>query len=86
LSGAPAEGPAFFTQFGWKPLEVRSTLKTARRLGRLSLWMRFLSLLPEPKGPPGSRPWSGICLLGKDSRPQSTLPSSGEPRQSGEVS
>jgi methyltransferase (TIGR00027 family) len=66
LKFAPAEGPAFFAQFGWKPIDVRSTLKTARRIRRLSLWMSLLSLLPEPKGPPGSRPWSGICLLGND--------------------
>jgi methyltransferase (TIGR00027 family) len=66
LKFAPAEGPAFFTRFGWKPIDVRSTLKAARRLGRLSLWMRMMSFLPEPKGPPGSRPWSGICLLAKD--------------------
>jgi methyltransferase (TIGR00027 family) len=66
LQFAPPEGVAFFTRFGWKPLEVRSTLKTAGRLRRLALWMWLISLLPEPKGPPGSRPWSGICLLGKD--------------------
>src|SRR5262249_34226958 len=53
LKFAPAEGVAFFEPFGWKPLDVRSTLKTARRLGRLSLGMWFLALMPEPKGPPG---------------------------------
>jgi methyltransferase (TIGR00027 family) len=66
LKFAPAEGPAFFTPFGWKPIDVRSMLKTAARLKRLSLWMWLMSLLPESKGPPGSRPWSGICLLGRD--------------------
>jgi methyltransferase (TIGR00027 family) len=66
LKFAPEEGPAFFMRFGWKPIDVRSMLKTAARLKRLSLWMWLLSLLPESKGPAGSRPWSGICLLAKD--------------------
>src|SRR5262249_36797818 len=66
LKFAPAEGPAVFTRFGWKPIDVRSLLKTAGRLKRLSLGMWLMSLLPEPKGPAGSRPWSGICLLGND--------------------
>ena len=61
----PEEGPDFFTRFGWKPAEVRSMLKTAARLKRLSLCMRLLALLPESKGRQGSRPWSGICLLAK---------------------
>jgi methyltransferase (TIGR00027 family) len=62
---APTEGPGFFQPFGWQPLEVHSMLKTAARLRRLSLWMRFLALLPESNGVQGKRPWSGICLLGK---------------------
>jgi methyltransferase (TIGR00027 family) len=66
LKFGPEEGPPFFTRFGWKPIDVRSMLKTAARLKRLSLWMWLLSLLPESKGSQGSSPWSGICLLGKD--------------------
>jgi methyltransferase (TIGR00027 family) len=65
LRFGPAEGPAFFTPHGWSPIEVRSMLKTAARLKRLSLWMRLLALLPESSGSQGSRPWSGICLLAK---------------------
>jgi methyltransferase (TIGR00027 family) len=61
----PEEGPDFFTPFGWKPAEVRSMLKTAARLKRLSWFMRLMALLPESKGRQGSRPWSGICLLAK---------------------
>jgi methyltransferase (TIGR00027 family) len=61
----PAEGPDFFTPFGWKPIDVRGMLKTAARLKRLKLWMRLLALLPESKGKQGKRPWSGICLLAK---------------------
>lgn len=66
LQFAPSEGPLFFLPCGWKPLEVRSLLKTAARLGRLSLWMRLLALLPESKGEQGSRPWSGICLFTRE--------------------
>jgi methyltransferase (TIGR00027 family) len=65
LKFGPAEGPGFFEPFGWKPLEVRSILKTAARLGRLSFGLRLAALLPESKGRQGSRPWSGICLLAK---------------------
>jgi methyltransferase (TIGR00027 family) len=62
---APPEGPAFFTPHGWQPLEVRSLLKTAARLRRLPPFLRLMSLLPESNGPQGSRPWSGVCLLGR---------------------
>jgi methyltransferase (TIGR00027 family) len=65
LKFAPGEGPLFFTRHGWKPIDVRSILKTAARLGRLSLWMRLLALLPDSSGRQGSRPWGGIGLLGR---------------------
>jgi methyltransferase (TIGR00027 family) len=60
---APEEGPEFFSAHGWSPTDVRSMLKTAAGLKRLSLWMRFLSRLPESKDKQGSRPWSAVCLL-----------------------
>ena len=66
LKFGPKEGPLFFIPHGWKPLDVRSIIKAAARIRRLSLWMRFLSLFPESSGEQGSRPWSGICLLGKN--------------------
>jgi len=65
LKFGPAEGPGFFEPYGWKPLEVRSILKTAAQLRRLSFGLRLAALLPESKGRQGSRPWSGICLLQK---------------------
>jgi len=65
LKFGPAEGPGFFTPFGWKPRDARSMLTTAARLRRLPWWMRLLAMLPEPKPPYGSRPWGGICLVGK---------------------
>jgi methyltransferase (TIGR00027 family) len=60
---APPEGPPFFESCGWKPIEVRSMLKTAAKLGRLPLAMRMLAMLPESSGAQGSRPWSAVCLL-----------------------
>jgi methyltransferase (TIGR00027 family) len=66
LKFGPPEGPEFFTAHRWRPIDVRSMLKTAARLKRLSFWMRLLSLLPESTGKQGSRPWSGICLLAKN--------------------
>jgi len=65
LKFGPEEGPGFFTRFGWTPIDVRTMLKTAARLKRLSAWMRLLALLPESKGRQGRRPWAGICLLAK---------------------
>ena len=67
---APEEGPGFFTKYGWHVVDVRSTLKTAARLKRLTLWMRLFSLLPESRSTQGSRPWSGICLLRNQSAAQ----------------
>ena len=66
LQFAPAEGPGFFVNHGWQVLDVRSMLKTAATLGRLSLVMRLLALLPESSGEQGSTPWAGVCLFGRE--------------------
>lgn len=68
----PAEGPEFFVPFGWKPVDVRSMLKTAAKLKRLSLFMRLMALLPESKGRQGSSPWSGVCLMARSDQRQSS--------------
>ena len=62
---APPEGPPFFESCGWKPIEVRSILKTAAKLGRLPMLLRMLALLPESAGAQGSRPWAAVCLLSR---------------------
>lgn len=59
----PEEGPGFFTPHGWRPIDVRSMLKTAARLGRLPRLLRLVALLPESQGAQGSRPWSATCLM-----------------------
>jgi methyltransferase (TIGR00027 family) len=63
---APEEGPSFFARFGWKAVEVRSLLKTAAKLNRLSFVLRLFSLLPENDKSRRDRPWSGVCLLAND--------------------
>jgi O-methyltransferase involved in polyketide biosynthesis len=65
LKFGPEEGPDFFVPHGWKPIDVRSPLKTAARFKRLSFGMSLLSLLPQSNSRQGTRPWSGICLLAK---------------------
>jgi len=67
---APAEGPAFFERCGWKVLGVRSLLKTAASLKRLSIFLRMMAMLPEHPQSLGSRPWAGVCLLGRDAGAQ----------------
>ena len=61
----PPEGPPFFEPYGWKPLEVRSMLKTAGKLQRLPLMLRMFAMLPDSSGAQGSQPWAGVCLLGR---------------------
>ncbi len=65
LKFAPPEGPAFFTRYGWRPVAVRSPFKEAARANRLPFLLRLFAILPESSGPQGNRPWSGICLLEK---------------------
>jgi methyltransferase (TIGR00027 family) len=65
LKFGPPEGPAFFEPFGWKPIEVRSLIKAAARLKRLSLFMRVMAMFPESNEKQGKQPWSAICLFAK---------------------
>lgn len=62
---APPEGPSFFIPYGWNAVDVRSLLKTAARLNRLSLLFRIAALFPETEKSRRDRPWSGMCLLKK---------------------
>jgi methyltransferase (TIGR00027 family) len=61
----PPEGPPFFERCAWTPVEVKSLLKTARKLDRLPIVFRMLSLLPESSRAQGTRPWAGVCLLAR---------------------
>jgi methyltransferase (TIGR00027 family) len=59
----PESGPEFFAPYGWTPVEVNPTLKTAAKLKRLSFFFRLIALLPQAPKPKGKRPWSAVCLL-----------------------
>lgn len=65
LRFGPAEGIDFFRPHGWRPLEVRSSLKEGARLRRLAWWMKPFAWLPEPKQPGERAIWSGLALLEK---------------------
>ncbi len=65
LQFGPPEGPGFFAPHGWRAIDVRSIAKTAARLKRTPAWMRLVAMLPESRGPQGSRPWGGVCLATK---------------------
>lgn len=66
---APPEGPPFFERCGWRPIQVHSMLKTAAKLKRLPLFLQMMALLPDSKGPQGSRPWSAVVRLEQQSKP-----------------
>ncbi len=63
LQFAPVEGKNFFLGYGWRPLKSVSKLKTAAKLKRLSPEMLEFAAYPEPEGPKGDFPWSGVCLF-----------------------
>ncbi|HEX7253868.1 MAG TPA: SAM-dependent methyltransferase, partial [Thermoanaerobaculia bacterium] len=67
LKFGPEEGPGFFEPHGWRPAAVRSVFQAAVRARRVPFWMRLVAKLPESTGRQGRRPWSGICLLEKES-------------------
>jgi methyltransferase (TIGR00027 family) len=60
---APEEGEKFFLPYGWKNLESKSKLKIAATLNRLNEEMKKFAAVPEPEGPKGEFPWSGVCLF-----------------------
>jgi methyltransferase (TIGR00027 family) len=60
---APADGPEFFSKFGWKPVAVRSLWHTAGALKRLPRMMSFFYYLQKSEAFQPNRPWGGACLL-----------------------
>jgi methyltransferase (TIGR00027 family) len=60
---APADGPEFFSKFGWRPAGVRSIWHTAGELKRLPLMMSFFYHLQKSEAFQPKRPWAGACLL-----------------------
>lgn len=60
---APEEGEDFFRLFKWDPIQSKSKLKTAAALNRLPPELKDFAKQPEPAGPKGLFPWSGVCLF-----------------------
>jgi methyltransferase (TIGR00027 family) len=60
---APADGPEFFSRFGWTPAGVRSIWHTAGQLKRLPPLMSFFYHLQKSEDFQAKRPWAGACLL-----------------------
>lgn len=69
LQFAPAEGEVFFSHYGWILVESKSKLKTAAILNRLSKEMLVYANYPEPEGPKGDFPWTGVCLFENMNQP-----------------
>ncbi len=65
LKFAPEQGPAFFNDCGWTPIDVRSMLQTAAALKRLPLLMRLFALFPDSKGTKPKQIWGGVVQLEK---------------------
>lgn len=58
---APANGAAFFEQFGWRAASIRVLFYEAIKHRRVPLWMRIAGRIfpaPDPRKPRG--PWSAV--------------------------
>jgi methyltransferase (TIGR00027 family) len=63
LKFGPDDGEEFFRRYEWRPIESRSLIKAAAELNRLPPQMMEFASIPEPEGPKGQFPWSGVCVL-----------------------
>ncbi|HYS55371.1 MAG TPA: SAM-dependent methyltransferase [Thermoanaerobaculia bacterium] len=65
LKFAPENGPEFFVNCGWKPLDVRSMLHTAAKLKRAPFFLSLFAKFPDSKGAKPKQIWGGGVLLGR---------------------
>lgn len=68
---SPDKGPDFFADHGWRPIDVRSMLKWAGKMKRLSGILRLVALLPDSRGKNPNTPWGGVILLERYRSPTS---------------
>jgi methyltransferase (TIGR00027 family) len=59
----PAEGPTFFSRYGWDLVSAQSVPKTAIRLGRTGFDPKMHHLLPDLPPAGNVQPWVGVCLF-----------------------
>lgn len=61
---APEKGPDFFSDHGWRRLDVHNTFYAAARLRRLPFFFSLLArIFPEPRTWKPQRVWGGVCLF-----------------------
>jgi hypothetical protein len=58
---AAVQGPAFLTECGWTPIDVRSMRQNAAELKPIPLLMRLFALFPDPKGTKPKQIWAESC-------------------------
>lgn len=59
----PQEGPDYFVPLGFKPVDVRTQVERAARLGRLPAHLRPLALAGQKPRPEGDSIWGAVCRL-----------------------
>jgi len=65
LKFAPENGPAFFLNCAWRPIDVQSMLHTAAKLKRAPFFLSLFAKFPDPKGTKPKQIWGGGVLLGR---------------------
>jgi methyltransferase (TIGR00027 family) len=64
---APAAGPEFFRELGWRPVEVHNSFYAAARMKRLPWFYALLArLFRERNDWKPDRVWGGVCLFERD--------------------
>jgi methyltransferase (TIGR00027 family) len=64
---APENGVAFFEALGWRARDVSSLFRAAARFRRASLWMRALTIFPDPDPRRlGKARWSAVVRFERD--------------------
>jgi methyltransferase (TIGR00027 family) len=64
---APDDGVAFFEPLGWRARDVSPILRAAARFRRAPLWMRALTIFPDPDPRRlGKARWSAVVRLERD--------------------
>jgi methyltransferase (TIGR00027 family) len=64
---APENGVAFFEALGWRARDVKTLFRAAARFRRAPLWMRALTIFPDPDPRRlGNARWSAVIRFERD--------------------